>query len=262
MNRTINLKNSELSVNISTLGAEIQSIKAKGGTDFIWNGDAKFWTGRAPLLFPICSSLNNDTFKYNGSEYKLKKHGFAKYLEFEIEKEEDGSAEFLFVSNEETYKNYPFLFELRVFYKLNSNKLEIKYEVKNKTDGEMYFSIGSHEAYACPDGIENYTVCFDGFDFPLKNYYFLEDALIMHNIKFNEVTLKHNLSSKTVKLKFDGCKYFLLWTAHNAPYICLEPWTGIFDPKDFSGEISEKEGITKLVKGEIYEKNHTISFFE
>ena len=61
-------------------------------------------------------------------------------------------------SNEETKKNYPFDFELRVIYSLEGKTLKVKYDVKNKGDDTMYFSIGAHEAYLCEEGIEEYDV--------------------------------------------------------------------------------------------------------
>ena len=85
MIKIIKIENSELSVSVSTLGAELMSVSGKGGTEFLWNGDKNVWSGRAPLLFPICGGLKDDKFTYNGKEYTLPKHGFARHLEFEGE---------------------------------------------------------------------------------------------------------------------------------------------------------------------------------
>ena len=50
----VTLKSNELTAIISKKGAEIQSVKSKNGTEFMWCGDEKVWSGRAPILFPIC----------------------------------------------------------------------------------------------------------------------------------------------------------------------------------------------------------------
>ena len=47
------IENAYLSIDVSSLGAEMQSIAARDGTNWLWNGDAAFWTGRSPVLFPI-----------------------------------------------------------------------------------------------------------------------------------------------------------------------------------------------------------------
>jgi hypothetical protein len=46
------LSNSILTVQIAEHGAELQSIK-KDGKEYLWQGDAKFWGRRSPVLFPI-----------------------------------------------------------------------------------------------------------------------------------------------------------------------------------------------------------------
>ena len=54
------LSNSILTVQIAEHGAELQSIK-KDGKEYLWQGDAKFWGRRSPVLFPIvdvCGTIN------------------------------------------------------------------------------------------------------------------------------------------------------------------------------------------------------------
>lgn len=97
MDKTIEIRNDFLTVEISALGAEIVRIKDKDGNDRQWNGDPSVWSGRAPIMFPICGGLKNDTLKFGEKEYQLKKHGFAKLMSFECEKAEKDSAVFCFV---------------------------------------------------------------------------------------------------------------------------------------------------------------------
>ena len=99
----VTIKNDVITAEINTLGAELNSIKVNG-EDRLWSGDPAFWTGKAPVLFPICGGLKDDKFTYNGKEYTLNKHGFAKFKEFEVEKTTKNSAVFLLKSDEETLK--------------------------------------------------------------------------------------------------------------------------------------------------------------
>ena len=213
----------------------------------------------------------------------MKRHGFVRTLLFEVEKASDSAVTFLLRSNDETKEQYPFDFELRVSYALEGKSLKINYNVKNCSDGKMYFSIGSHEGYYCPEGIEEYDVLLPAketldatkVDGPilshdteriienddkiaLKNEYFTIDALVFKDIKARSVVLKHRNSERALKLSFEGCDYFLIWTKVGAPYVCLEPWCGVSDSVDTDKKLETKEGIRTLAEGDSFEKTHTI----
>lgn len=278
------LKNSFLTVEISTLGAELKSIKNTAGKEFLWQGDKNVWAGQAPVLFPITGGLKDDKYILNGKEYTLQKHGYARFSEFEPEKKSDSSATFKLNSNNESLKAYPFNYELRIIYTLIDNAVEVKYSVINKSKETMYFSIGAHEGYSCPEGIEEYSIVFDKHEtinafilngnllehnsvkildnekeLPLDYKYFKVDALVFKDVKSRTVTLKHNKSNKEVKVDFDGFNYFLLWTKPDAKYICIEPWCGIQDAVDSTYDITKKEGIEKLAQGAAFERVHKIT---
>ena len=284
MSKEIKISNEELTVTVSTMGAEIISVK-KGEKELLWHGDPAVWSFHAPLLFPICGGLKDDSFLYDGKSYTLPKHGFARKTEFVPEEISQNRAVFLLKSNCETKKCYPFDFELRVIYSIEKSELTVTYDIKNTTDGEMYFSIGSHEAYSCPNGIEEWSVIFDteedltatplngpllSYDgnvisknsriLPLKYEYFAIDALVFLNLKSRKLTLKNERTGDTIRLDFNGFPYFLIWTKPDAKYICLEPWCGIPDFVDSNGDITEKKGIIRLEKGENTLRTHTIMF--
>ena len=88
------LKNNNLTVKISTLGAEIQSLK-KSEKEYIWEGNPDIWEGHSPILFPICGKLADNKFIIDGKEFSLNMHGFAKKSVFEIEKSIDTEVIFL-----------------------------------------------------------------------------------------------------------------------------------------------------------------------
>ena len=41
------ISNNHLTVEISDRGAELQSIKGSDGTEYLWQGDPKYWSDRA-----------------------------------------------------------------------------------------------------------------------------------------------------------------------------------------------------------------------
>ncbi len=284
MSEIITISNESISVSISTRGAELKSIVVDG-KERLWGGNPDVWYGQAPLLFPVCGGLRDNKYVYDGKEYTLEKHGYARTSEFEAETTEKEKAVFLLCSNEESRKKYPFDYELRVIYTLEGKSLRVDYEVKNLTDGDMYFSIGAHEGYDCPEGIENYTVVFEREEeldsnilngnllehktinlgrktkeLPLKYDYFAVDAQVFLNLKSRKVSLRNNETNETVSVKFDGFDYFLLWTKPNGNYICLEPWCCFQDFVDSNYDITEKPGMIKLGKNEISKKTHSIVF--
>ncbi len=284
MSKEIKISSESLKVTISTMGAEIVSIK-KGGQELIWQADPNVWKGHAPLLFPICGGLKEDKFVYDGKSYTVQKHGFARTSEFDVEAVSENSATFLLKSNPETRKCYPFDFELRVIYSLKENELTVTYDIKNTTDGDMYFSIGSHEAYSCPDGISEWSVIFDKEEnliatpvngplltydenvlakntriLPLKDEYFEIDALVFLNLKSRKLMLKNDKTGDEIKLDFDGFPYLLIWTKPNAKYICIEPWCGIPDFVDSNLDLAKKKGIIRIEKGNETARTHKIIF--
>ncbi|MDE6492135.1 MAG: aldose 1-epimerase family protein, partial [Lactobacillus sp.] len=101
MNYTI--ENNMLKVEISSKGAEIQSVKGTHtGYEYMWQADPKIWGRHAPVLFPIVGRLKNDEYTYDGKTYHLGQHGFARNQEFEVEKHTKESITFVLRDNEET----------------------------------------------------------------------------------------------------------------------------------------------------------------
>lgn len=285
MSKNIEIKNDKLSVVISTHGAELQSIKGNDGTEFLWQGDEAFWSGRAPVLFPICGGLKDGKFTYREKEYSLTKHGFAKFSEFEGNLISSTKACFTLKSDSKTLSVYPFEFVLTITYELIENSIKVTYNIENPSTEEMYFSIGAHEGYSCPEGIEEYCIEFDEPQtldsytvsgilmsdktvriaentktLPLKYEYFTEDALVFKNVGFNKVFLTNKKSGKKITVSFPGFNNFLIWTVPGAKYVCLEPWCGYPDTVNSDGDFTKKDSVVKLGKGSLYALSHTISF--
>lgn len=152
------LENDQLRVEVSTFGAELQSIRnKKSGFEYLWHGDKAYWGRRSPVLFPIVGKVWNGRMKYQGVEYALSQHGFARDCEFVkldesrlnelLPKEGVQKCGFALYSNEETKKIYPFDFALYIIYCLIENSVEVNWIVENRNEGDMYFQIGAHPAF-------------------------------------------------------------------------------------------------------------------
>ena len=60
------IANQHLTVEVSSLGAEMQSLRSSDGRDWLWSGDAAFWTGRSPILFPIVGKAPGNRLTIDG----------------------------------------------------------------------------------------------------------------------------------------------------------------------------------------------------
>lgn len=277
----ITISNEFLTATFSELGAELKSLKC-ADKEYIWYGDPAFWTGSSPVLFPICSGLKDDEFIYEGKTYSMKKHGFARRAEFAVEAAEGNRAIFLLSSKNCPQENYPFEYEFRIIYTLTGKKLNVEYNIRNLTDGDMYFSVGAHEAYLCPEGIENYKIVFENNEnldayqlvgpllsdktksygqntnvLQLDNSLFENDCLIFKNLNSRSVNLVNKSTDQKIKVDFEGFNYLLIWTVPGAPFICIEPWCGITDNVNTIKQLSKKEGIEKLTKGGEFYRLHS-----
>lgn len=280
----ITIKNETISVEINEFGAEIKKITVSG-VERLFDGDPKYWGKTAPILFPICGRIKDGIYTLNGKQYNIPPHGFARDKVFTLENKTETSATFLLKSDKETLEMYPYEFEFRASFTLNGNDLAVKYEIKNLTNEIMYSAVGSHEAYSCIEGIEEYDLIFeknetlkthlievplfrketktilrDSNTLPLKYEYFKTDALVFSDIKSRKVSLSNRNNGKTLSVSFPDCDYLLIWTKPDAPYICIEPWTCCPGFVEDSHDITKKPGIKEILPHTTFKAEHIISF--
>jgi galactose mutarotase-like enzyme len=274
---TITLANDQFQVAIKTKGAELCSLINKDNhLEHIWSGDASIWGKTSPVLFPIVGTLKDNTFIYMDKNYKLSRHGFARDAEFEIIEHAKKHVVFLLKDTIDSFKNYPFTFELTLKYELDSSFLKVTYKVKNTGTENMYFSIGAHPAFKVPfiEGT-NYEDYYLEFELPenadrwpisknglieniptiffnnsnhidLTRTLFQNDALVFKDLYSNKVSLKTDRHTHGLDFYFEGFPYLGLWAAKNGDFVCIEPWCGIADSVDHHQQIINKEGIEIL----------------
>ena len=284
------LKNQILTIKINPKGAELTSIfNNKNRTEYMWNADPKFWGKSSPVLFPIVGSLKGNMYRFDGKEYTLPRHGFARDRDFMVEKSEESSIIFLLTHDENTLKVYPFKFEFRLVYTLENNTLKVTYLVKNIGENKMYFSVGGHPAFAVPLAentvYEDYYLEFNKTEIfkrwgltpeglietqpsdflidmdklALTKELFYDDAIVFKNLNSTSVTLKTDKINHQLKFDFEGFPYLGIWAAKDADFVCIEPWCGIADAANHNQELIEKEGIIYLDLGENFERTWRIT---
>ncbi|HCL83104.1 MAG TPA: aldose epimerase, partial [Chitinophagaceae bacterium] len=270
------LENEVLKVTVSPKGAELQSIvNTVFGMEYLWNGDPAFWAKRSPVLFPIIGSLKNNTYYYKGRLYQLPRHGFARDMEFVVEKQSPGEITLLLCSNAETKKNYPFDFEFRIRYRVLGDELSTEYLVTNTGNELLLFSVGGHPAFRLPltpdtrfadyylrfEESENLarwpispeglirerplTVLEDSNRLNLQKSLFYQDALVFKYPASSEISLLSGKTSHGIRFHMGEFPFLGIWSAKEADFICLEPWCGIADSVNSDQQLEHKEGIEK-----------------
>ena len=281
------IKNNSIKVIINHKGAELSSIRNAADREFIWQADPNFWPRHAPLLFPIVGKLKDLSYTYKNSNYHLPQHGFARDKDFYLKSISDDFVVFYLNSDVETQKNYPFEFELMVSYGLIKNKLIVEYKVSNFGTEDMPFSIGAHPGFCCPiapdEKLEDYKLIFeepenlsryllqDGLlngetepylsnakEITLTKDSFAKDAVVLENFRSKHLTLQSCKSTHAVKVSIEGFPYLGIWNKPGAPFVCIEPWFGLADSIDSSGDIMRKKGIQILAPQKEFSCSYTI----
>jgi galactose mutarotase-like enzyme len=286
------LNNELLRIVIAEKGAELQHIVRKDlQLEYLWNADPAFWAKKSPVLFPIVGSLKNSTYTYKGKNYTLGRHGFARDNVFAVTEQTSDSITFTLTDTENTLPVYPFNFRFHVIYTLKADELTVKYLVENTGQDTMYFSVGAHPAFKVPleDGLkyEDYYLSFsekentglwplsaDGLietssvpylqntdKLPLERSLFYKDALVFKDLSSTAITLKSDKSAHGLTVSYAGFPFMGIWAAKDADFVCIEPWNGIADSVNTSGELQEKEGIHQLEPGQEFERHWSVKVF-
>lgn len=282
----LKLNNGLLEVRLESFGAELVGLKdLENGREYMWQKDPKFWAKCSPILFPFIGALKDDRYFYEGKEYKVTtRHGFARDNDFVVSYQDENCVEFLFESNEETLKVYPFDFKLYLKYILDGKKLTMEYRVENLGDKKMYFSLGAHPAFTTPLSSEidfsdyciefekeqsgevcdlngplidskKRRVVFDGKKIVVERDRFANDTIIVENNDTYVLSLKNEKNGYNLRLSYKDFPYVAFWNVLGAEYVCIEPWCGIPDYDNCSGNIEEKIGIETLEAKEKFVRN-------
>ena len=289
------MENEYLKVEISQHGAELSRIyDKKRQHEVIWSADPAYWNRHAPVLFPFVGKVTNGEYRYQKESYPMGQHGFARDMDFTLQDKGNDFITFVLQANEQTRKVYPFDFTLSVTHRLKENCVTVEWEVINESQTDpMYFSIGGHPAFNCPadkdalktdyyivfenrtdlqyvlidpaaelvDQETKYTLSTENGFVRISEALFAHDALIFDNGQVQKASIYYPDKTPYVTLTCTGFPSFGLWSKPNAnaPYVCLEPWIGRCDNKDFTGELPDKYDEKKLEAGSTFQTSYQIT---
>ena len=279
MSNAVVISNGELTATISPLGAELISLTDGAGREYMSEGDPRWWSGRAPVLFPIVGALAGDRYRLDGQDYTLAKHGFARKSLFVCEEHEPYEwARFALTDSESTREAFPFAFRLELFHRVWGGTLTTTATVLNRDTRPMPFSFGFHPAFAWPlpggAAKDDHRVVFETaepqpvrrldasgqllpetFPSPVSGQTLTPDASLFEA----DALIWDRLASRacsfgapggaSVALEWDNCPMLGIWQKPGAPFLCIEPWQGLADPEGYSGDFRAKPGVIALQPG-------------
>ncbi|MGG3467063.1 aldose 1-epimerase family protein [Neobacillus pocheonensis] len=288
------IENDWLNVGIARDGAEVRKVKhKKNGLDYMWTGDNAYWGRISPVLFPVVGKLKDDHYQLDGETYKMSQHGFLRDVVFDVDQQTASDVALVFESAGQFIHIFPYEFKAIIRYKLKEDTLIVQWKIVNENKEEMYFSIGAHPAFRIPlvenETIEDYSLNFfpsanktvmeyelknslihekrtanDISTIQLTNSLFAHDALVYSNI--DQITLVSNQSSHGVEVMFENFPFVGIWSKYMdkdgmmAPFVCIEPWYGLADTYNTTGNLKEKFGVNKLEAGETFQVEYKMKF--
>lgn len=288
----ITLKNDRLTVVISTLGAEVQSLIPAGGPELMWTADKAIWGRHAPLLFPIIGRLKDQQYTLDGQIIKIPQHGFARDTEFAVEEQTSTSVTFSITDSEQTKAVYPFAFRLAITYTLEGSSLKKIHTVTNLSDTVLPYEIGGHDGYRTTllpgETMADYAIEFPGQDtihpfqmdencfltLPKLDYPLVDGALpmpprvlgldtvVLEKLPVNRVTLSNKKNPIRLTVEFADFDYLGIWTKpvdFDTNYVCIEPWTTLPECTFVGSDLKDKAGIRLLRPGESEALSYTVT---
>ena len=289
----ITISNESLRVSISTKGAEVQSIQdVNTQREYIWSGDAQWWSGHSPILFPIVGGMWNGTCRIDGEEISIPKHGIVRRAEWTAIDVQPSQATFAINSTVASSKSYPFAFNLQVTYTLEGRKLTASFKVKNLSGCDLWFQLGGHPAINLPnwderDAVDGYLKiegktdhvlrageqgCLEPQQYnvplneqsliPISVNTFSNEALIFDESQVKAAIVMDKNANPIARVE-SSAPVWLFWQPQgvHTPFVCCEPWYGLCDHQGFEGKIEERPYINCAHSGDTWEGYYAIQLY-
>ena len=286
------LSNDSISIKVSTAGGSFTSIEA-GGREYLWQGDPAVWAGQAPICFPICGGLrDNSAMTFAGHHVKLARHGFARKQEWKLLSQGENELAMCLASedNAALLSDYPYPFRLVARYTLEDAAVRVSYEVTNEGTEDMPFFIGGHPGFRCPldegEAYTDYELRFEkdeaaelctavpstglidvanrsknpmvGKTLPLSHELFDFAETIFDVLESRVVTLTKKTEDKGVRLTFPDMPYLIVWSKPEGDFVAVEPWGGLSTCSDEDDILEHKRGCLIAKPKETVVRSFTI----
>lgn len=269
------LHSDALSLAVAPLGAEMQYLRTASGDDLLWHGDPAYWSGRAPVLFPIVGRAVNDTVAVGAHTAPMPQHGFARRNLFALEAQSDDMCRHILRDTRDSRATYPFAFALRITHRLAGDTLHVTAEVTNEDAQPMPFGIGFHPAFCWPlpqaadvphyvtlagGGTPDRRALEDGLlrpdpvagpfvagELAIEEALFTDGALVFPN---GADALRYGpREGPSLAFTFHNLPDLALWRPIGAPFLCIEPWHGTASYTGDGPQIAQRPNSVTLAPG-------------
>jgi galactose mutarotase-like enzyme len=266
-----------LSAQINPFGAELWRLQDAQGRDLLWDGDPAWWTGRAPLLFPIVGRVPDDRYTHEGRTFELPRHGFARRRAFKVVRREATLARLRLAADAETRAVYPFDFVLEAEFEVQGTELRTTVSIANQGATSMPATFGFHPAFRwpLPDagergghaitfeqapgtlrrldatgflGAERFAAPVQGRRLPLSDDHFVDDALIFEASPSRSLRYEGE-GGPALAISWTGLPHLGIWTKLGAPYVCIEPWHGMSAQAQAPAALADRPDLLQLAPG-------------
>ena len=157
-----------------TQGGELSSLRIEfqgRWVELLYRGrsyqSAEGFRGKAAILWPAVGSgipigakavkgKIESAYDYDGKRYAMPQHGFARLKPWRVLRQwanaSEAGVEVVLTDDDDSRKQYPFGFEVRVTYRVTEGRVELQHVVQaaGENTAPMFFSIGNHIALAVP----------------------------------------------------------------------------------------------------------------
>jgi galactose mutarotase-like enzyme len=276
------LKYENVELVIDQKGAKILELKINDNNVLFYNPKDIKHSG-IPICFPIFGAMS-EPLKIEDNEYKMNQHGFARDMDFKVEKKTKDSITYMLTSNEETLEQFPFNFKLSVTYTIEKNALKINAKIEHlkaknalstqdmpavlafhpcfavNDPNNVYFFTNGSKYYdnLSPDNKNSFTKISNIKDAKeLKNYapncyQILENpdlSIIDHKLPFTY--LLPGRKDSLLKISYENFPYLTVWRAKkDVEYICVEPATSLKNAMVETVNQNKDKKIVTIPKGQ------------
>lgn len=285
------LENEHLSVGVSPVGAELQSLYSrKTELEYLWQPGGEVWPHSSLLLFPNPGRIAHDRIIVDGKVYPAMMHGFASTMPFAVTAHSENALTLELRDDSYTRKYFPYAFRLVVEFTLEGDMLVQTFQVVNEDTKPLYYCLGAHPGFYCPIGInepaEDHSLVFDRPQklkllalqentrlltgektayatpqnrIPLHDHFFDNGPMLFDGMDAGTITLRSERSGRFVEFGVEGFPNLCLWgVPTKMSLIAIEPWIGLSDHKDTDHVWETKPGIQRVEVGQ--ENTHRLTF--
>ncbi|MET0404060.1 MAG: aldose epimerase [Cystobacter sp.] len=194
--------------------------------------------GGIPVLFPSPGVVPGGTYRVEGRDHPMRRHGFARDLAWEVRARDNARAELVLGNSPQTQREFPWRFEARLTVSVSNRALRLAFAVENQDIQPLPLHLGYHPYFFVPQANKAVTridtdatrawnnrtgepMTFEGVDLTATE-------VDMHLLDHSRpgTTLHRGPGLRPVELSWSpSFTTVVVWTLTGRDFVCVEPWT-------------------------------------